>query len=281
MKHLRLALFDLGDTLVHIPSSRMEWVARAIFCLRNPLIGSRIDSKEMLSNLQVAIQAEWKTRIGENINWVRTEGDEQNYWLEFYTQILKRLGFHTIPQRLLEYLAAMQANPESFVCFPEVHATLQALRAAGIELGIISNAFPSALKILMHHNLLHYFKYTLLSYEPPHGTDGIYAKPNPSIYQHAIDCSKVIAEEILFVDDRPLFVDGAELVGIRSILIDRTNQHPDWNKEKISDLREIVPIFKNLPPSREIVYADEAQCCILWPSCRLNPPQFALNTTVV
>ena len=44
------------------------------------------------------------------------------------------------------------------------------------------------------------------------------SKPAPEIYQHCLDGLDIAAEDALFLDDRPDNVQGAEAVGIQSIL---------------------------------------------------------------
>ncbi len=42
-------------------------------------------------------------------------------------------------------------------------------------------------------------------------------KPDPDIYRLALDISQVPADQILYIDDRPLFVDAARALGIGGI----------------------------------------------------------------
>ncbi len=44
-----------------------------------------------------------------------------------------------------------------------------------------------------------------------------YRKPDADIYQLALDVAQVAPEQIVYVDDRPLFVEVAKTLGIPSI----------------------------------------------------------------
>jgi FMN phosphatase YigB (HAD superfamily) len=45
------------------------------------------------------------------------------------------------------------------------------------------------------------------------------AKPDPRIYQAALDALAARPEEAVFVDDQAAYCEGAEAIGIRSFLI--------------------------------------------------------------
>jgi FMN phosphatase YigB (HAD superfamily) len=112
----------------------------------------------------------------------------------------------------------MQQNPESFEELPYVRDTIKKLREIGIPVGIISNAFPSARKILEKNGLKQEFdeEHVILSYE----YNSI--KPERVIYQGAIDQAGVEPYEILFIDDRKSFVEGAAKHGMKAVIINDT-----------------------------------------------------------
>lgn len=232
-----MIFFDLGVTLVEIKPDLYEDSARriAFFCGR-PFIPAE--------ELKSAEREEWDARLHENLQWVRTEKDEREYWKQFYKSALKRLGISSDPpSQLIDLLAGRAADPASFTCFPEVFDTLDELRRMGFRLGIISNAFPSARRILEYLGLARWFECITLSYECG------CAKPDRDIYLHALQCANARPEEALFVDDRLDFVLGAKGVGIqRPILIDREGRSDGWKGKKISNLREVVAFARALQP---------------------------------
>lgn len=64
-------------------------------------------------------------------------------------------------------------------------------------------------------------------------------KPNPRIFQHALDLERVKAEECLYVDDTLIEADGAREMGFTSFHIDRKGAEvkTEWT---ISNLRELI-----------------------------------------
>jgi putative hydrolase of the HAD superfamily len=55
-------------------------------------------------------------------------------------------------------------------------------------------------------------------------------KPDPRAYQRAIDAIGVAPERMLFVDDQPLNIGGAEAVGMQTLWFDVTNADASWDK---------------------------------------------------
>lgn len=68
------------------------------------------------------------------------------------------------------------------------------------------------------------------------------AKPCLEIYQYALDCASIRAEEALFVDDRPKFTAGAAKAGMQVKLIDREGLFPSEH-DKICHLRELLAMI--------------------------------------
>lgn len=199
--------FDLGDTLVGTRPEVYTDSARRITA-----VGGR---NVEVDDLRKAIKDEWCYRNGEDIQWVTTEETETKYWKIFYRDVLRRLDIPEPPQPLLDVLSYNTADPDSFVCFADVNDVLSALQSRGIGIGLISNAFPSARRIMERFDLTHWFAPLVLSYEY------FCAKPCPEIYRYALRYAGISPEQALFVDDRDKFIAGAVEVGMEARLIDR------------------------------------------------------------
>jgi HAD superfamily hydrolase (TIGR01509 family) len=84
---------------------------------------------------------------------------------------------------------------------------------ANYKVGLLTNfLFDWLDEILKLHNLYSMFDITIIS--PEHGT----RKPEALIYQRALDQLKLSHSEVLFIDDKQAYVDGARRCGIRSLL---------------------------------------------------------------
>lgn len=225
---IRMVFFDLGDTLVGIRPDVYADLAQEISFTNGRVVGP--------SDLERAIKDEWASRNGEYIGWVTTEESEHCYWQRFYRDVLQRLNVEAAPPPLLDLLSQKAADPRSFTCFDDVVGVLEALRKKGIGIGLVSNAFPSARRILDYLDLTRWFEPLVLSYEHP------WAKPALDIYNYALHCAAILPEQAVFVDDRPKFVEGAAGVGIEAKLIDRENSYRN-ERNRILGLNELLEML--------------------------------------
>jgi putative hydrolase of the HAD superfamily len=240
MSAVQAVFFDLGDTLVKIGSATENKICKRIGKAR----GAPLEVEEYTR----AYHQEWRRRSSsaatsevKNIG-IDAEERERQYWENYFESLLPHLGINTEQPTLIEWLVDTYTDPRSYVCFKEVHTVLSKLRKKGFVLGIISNAFPSADKVLDYLGLKQYFKYILLSFELP------YAKPESLIYQFAAEKANLSIEDIIFVDDRLSFVQGAQDVNMNAWLIDRIIKDPARSitkplVQKINDLRDLIRII--------------------------------------
>ena len=137
---IRTVFFDLGDTLVEIRPDVYADSAQEISSANGRVVES--------SDFRRAIKDEWAFRNGEDIGWVTTEESEQHYWQRFYHNVLRRLKVNASLPSLLDLLSQRAADPHSFTCFDDVAGVLEALQQRNVGIGLISNSFPSARRIL-------------------------------------------------------------------------------------------------------------------------------------
>jgi FMN phosphatase YigB (HAD superfamily) len=208
---IKMVYWDLGGTLVDLSPSMKERIVKKINITYHREISLEIYDQ--------AIRTEWAHRESPAaINKIKSVDDdrkERQYWIEFYTCVLKNLEIRVRDQSIVKWLATVQSNPKSFEELPFMRKTLVRLREMNISNGIISNAFPSTRKILDYSGLIQEFneQHVILSYE----YNSI--KPERTIYQKAINRAKVKPHKILFVDDRKSFVDGATKHGMKTVII--------------------------------------------------------------
>jgi HAD superfamily hydrolase (TIGR01509 family) len=99
------------------------------------------------------------------------------------------------------------------------------------KLGVLSNALPSR----RHHelkidNIDKYFDVVIISSE-----EGV-RKPNREIYEIAIEKSGYKKEEILFIDDKVSYLDGAVNAGIENVALFKTESE---KYETIDSMRNL------------------------------------------
>lgn len=106
--------------------------------------------------------------------------------------------------------------------FPDVEPTLEALRARGCTLGIVSNFDSRVVRILEGLGLAAWFASVTLS-----SAVGA-TKPDPAIFAEALARHGVGSAQALHVGDAPEEdAAGARAAGLRAVLIDRGGRHAD------------------------------------------------------
>ncbi|HLF27584.1 MAG TPA: HAD family hydrolase [Anaerolineae bacterium] len=145
----------------------------------------------------------------------------QQDWIEYSSDkalkmALAEFGYTEVPQSLIDQsLITLYAYGESlWQPFPDTYSTLDALRAKGYRLAIISNARDAANvhRLIDDHHLRPWFDPILISAEV-----GV-RKPNPRIFKAALDRWGIGPGEAVMVGDM-LGADvlGAKNVGMRNV----------------------------------------------------------------
>jgi len=101
--------------------------------------------------------------------------------------------------------------------FPDVIPGLTRLQAAGLQFGLVTNAYqPMLLRDveMEQHGLLTFFPSCRFS-----AADHGYLKPHPSIFEAVLTCLGIEPEDAVFIGDNPTAdVAGAQAAGMRAIL---------------------------------------------------------------
>lgn len=132
--------------------------------------------------------------------------------------------------------------------FPEAIPVLEALRARGYKLGLITNSFfPMWMRDieLDAYRMRHYFDARITS-----GDTG-YMKPHPAIYRRALDLLNTEPQRAVFVGDRPENdILGANEAGLISVLMSPPHLNRDLKgvvpHYTIQSLSELLPILEQL-----------------------------------
>ena len=103
-------------------------------------------------------------------------------------------------------------------------------------MGVISNTSPSLELTLKQLDIAKYF--TSFTASSLVGA----SKPNPIIFNAALNAQGVTAPESLFVDDDIVVADGAREQGFTSFLIDYAGEYPNRKNDKwtITNLKQII-----------------------------------------
>lgn len=105
---------------------------------------------------------------------------------------------------------------DQWVPYEDTLPTLRALRAAGVRTAVLSNVGVDLTPVLERSGILDAVDGVVMSYQVG------YAKPDPEIFEHALELLGVPAERTLMVGDSWRDDAGAGGVGIRTLLLPRT-----------------------------------------------------------
>lgn len=108
------------------------------------------------------------------------------------------------------------SRPEAWTVYPDAVPALDAMRALGLRLAVISNFDERLPDLLAGLDLARRVDCVV-----PSSALGI-AKPNPAIFRHALERLGVEADAAIHVGDHRLEdVEGAQAAGMEAILLDR------------------------------------------------------------
>jgi HAD superfamily hydrolase (TIGR01549 family) len=117
---------------------------------------------------------------------------------------------------------------ENFELYEDALPVLDELRAAGLRIGLVSNGIRDLTEFVAHHGLA----IDAIVDSRSHGR----VKPHPTIFQAAVGLLDVApAETVMVGDSLEEDIGGARALGMRAILVDREDRHPDV-EERLRDL---------------------------------------------
>ena len=166
---------------------------------------------------------------------------DEGVWVAFTERIVRGMGGDLARARAcaLEMTRAWE-HAENFELYEDVLPALGELRRLGLKLGLVSNTGRDLDAFIAHHRL----DVDAALSSGAHGR----TKPHASIFQAVLDRLGVEAREAAMVGDSPEDdVEGARALGMRALLVDREDRHPEWRDERLRDLREL-PAALGLQP---------------------------------
>ena len=211
---IRTVFFDAGYTLLYPAPSLLE-VCQQV-CQQ---FGLHVD----LNRLQAGLENAENFRFRQSEPSRQTWADEQaiaNFWLDYFSSLLQpSLAEYDQPRldQLAHAVAETFKQHTSWQVYADVKPTLEAVRAKGYRLGVISDWNIALGPLLRQFDLIQYFDCMLVSAVVRH------AKPSPMLYDMALERANAIPDYTVHIGDSYIHdVLGARAVGITPILLDRT-----------------------------------------------------------
>ena len=161
-----------------------------------------------------------------------TVEEELEFFRQWYLFVFDDMGItekrSERADMLVEKLWYLKKHP-----YPETVEVLEYFMNKGYKMGVISDSAPSLEMTLEDCGLHKYF--TSFTASSLVGAE----KPDPIIFNAALEAQGVTAEESLYVDDYRPEADGARALGFTSYLLDRQGIEPE-DPFTIGNLRELV-----------------------------------------
>jgi len=154
---------------------------------------------------------------------------DESIWHRFTEEIFVGMGG---PQAIASECATEIEEgwgvSENFELYEDVLPVLEELRRAELRIAVVSNGIRDLRAFVAHHRL----DVDAIVDSRSHGR----VKPHPTIFQAALALLAVAPEDAVMVGDSlEEDIDGARALGMRAILIDREERHPDVG-ERLTDL---------------------------------------------
>ena len=238
---LRAVLFDYGHTLIHFddrPHSALLSAYKKVNRLLAETLSQEIPAAEVLIErvskaVDDAIQRDYALGRPEEVEIA-----------SIYDQALRALRLELAPEVIERVMEIEQEGwLHSVHVGADVKPTLERLKAAGLLLGVVSNAAYRPRLMLRQAEELGLASYfDALTFSSAVGV----RKPHPAIYQDALRRLRVKGENCLFVGDRVKEdVRGPQSLGMRGVLLREWRQEDDpgvadYVIERLSELPEIV-----------------------------------------
>ncbi len=224
---IKAVLFDMGGTLIKYDVDIFEEIFQRI------LISLGITRS--LDEIKIAFLNSEKE--AKDIDLLSSFGKIkcEKYWYIWDSLVLKHLK---IPDdgKLARIVHSRWFNFVDSTLYPEVKEVLSELKRRGLQLGLISNGYEEEIDFILEKADLEKTTFDIIV-----GVDTIgQFKPSPDIFKYAISKLNVKLEEAMFVGDSvEADYEGAAKIGIRALLIDRTERKQS-GLEAIKNLKEII-----------------------------------------
>jgi len=166
---------------------------------------------------------------------------ERAFWENYARRTLENIGAPpeqvrklapTLHQHMHDHYHPEDNIPEDVV------PTLQALRRAGLNLGLLTNRTDPPTEYLNKIGLAEHLDFFIAA-----GEIGVW-KPDPEIFYYSLGMARALPQQTVYIGDN-YYADvlGAENAGLIPVLIDRERIFPDADCATIYTIGELLPLL--------------------------------------
>ena len=196
--------------------------------------------RQRLGDIADQVSALWRTKQLE-YTWLRSlMGRHADFWQVTQDALDFAFDMHEVKDAdLRKDLIEAYLNLD---CYPEVPGALTELKDRGFEIAILSNGTPTMLEAAVENSGLGTLIPKILSVEKA----GVF-KPDPRVYQIAVDELDLKPQEIVFQSSNAWDASGAAAFGFKVAWVNRFGQSPERLPGKpdveITDLSELTELL--------------------------------------
>ncbi len=156
---------------------------------------------------------------------------DEEMWVLFTERVIEGMGGVGDTYRAAVEMERRWVQSAHFELYEDAPAALEMVRAHGLKVGLLSNSSRDLTEFVRHHGLAADAVLT----SSAHGK----TKPHDSIFRAILNLLEAEAGDTAMIGDTlEEDIEGARAVGMRAVLLDRENRHPDL-ADRIQDLRRL------------------------------------------
>jgi putative hydrolase of the HAD superfamily len=230
VKRFDAVLFDAGETLLHPDPSFPELIARFV---RER--GHDVDADAVIE-AEGVLAASVRNRFVTGAGWSLSTESSREHWTGVYREFARHLGIDDpgLPDHLFDQFR----KPQHYTLFDDALPTLARLKSAGYKIGVVSNFEDWLDGLLTSLEVMPVLDSLVVS-----GAEGV-EKPDPKIFEIALERTGVSAGRAVYVGDSPDFdVQPARALGMHALLIDRRRRYDADAWPVVRSLTEIPEVI--------------------------------------
>ena len=167
---------------------------------------------------------------------------QKAWWRDIVYQVFTEVGMMENFDTFFDQVYDTFRNSQGWVLFPETREVLNELKAKGCKLGVVSNFDTRIYSVMESLSILNFFDAVTTSSESG------FCKPDREIFEAAVRAlGTQPAETVIVGDNLRDDVEAAIRAGLQGILIDRAGRHTSSTVQRISSLKELIPLFISPP----------------------------------
>lgn len=222
-------IFDAAGTLVGRDSPDFF---EEFFVVAAGELGATVTLAQVKTALAKTMEEEPRFRSREGR--MSTPEQTRRYFLDLYAHVLNGAGVEGELETGLQAYYDRFQDGRYLDVYGDVRPTLEALKARGLRLGVLSNWSEHLALVLERHGLDRYFSFLVVSAEA--GCE----KPEEKIFRLALDRAETPIDRILYIGDYPEEdILPAERIGLDALLIDRYEKYGRYRLPSIQRLTDV------------------------------------------